>query len=398
MSKRQSLAFSMEQFLDEVIVVDEPAAIPPPSTTADDGALLIESAETELMAVATAQQEAGDTVDAIGQLMAAADTLTGIRGNIEATLDNGGMSESEASMTQMAVNAVVAPLGLDNVIPSMENFGSSNERYESSRISMEAVGNVITSIGKRVGELIVKLIERVKTATKTAIAYLTKSLDQSKALVAKVKAATTNEFKVTLSESEASALAIDNRVGELTAASQMVLTAFNPAGPRFVSEVSGPGLRAIRDLLDTSNVDGFKPVIFPSATRREGDTYRSAKLPGNAVVKCTVGANPEYTIEYNDTGAGANMEHTFTKADLTSALGKIGEIMTVINAIDKAMPEPGAAATALTPSGTGGEVSTSAGDYASRYVNEYWSFITKMIHYLFDFRKAVYTVTVRALA
>lgn len=200
MRKRSLRSIGLESRIEDLVetntvVVADPAIAEPVAAPVET-VIIMDNSATELQAVADAQAEVNDNVDAIDELAVVADRLAEVRGNIEATLPNGGLTQGEAVAYQCATNAIVADVGVSEVLPAMENFGGSMSRKEATTASMEALDGVIGKIVKRTGELLSGLGDKIVALIKKIIAYFTS--DKSRLQKLKTALATASRDKVTI--------------------------------------------------------------------------------------------------------------------------------------------------------------------------------------------------------
>lgn len=173
--RRIGLESRIEDLVEDstVVVADPAAAVPGAEVAPVETVIVVPTSDAELSAVADAQAEAGDTTDAIDELAVVADRLNEVRSNIEATIPNGGLTQGEAVAYQCATNAIVADVGVTDVLPAMENFGASMSRKEATNVSLEALDKVIEKVIARGKELVNDLAAKIMKLVQRIVAYFT---------------------------------------------------------------------------------------------------------------------------------------------------------------------------------------------------------------------------------
>lgn len=95
--------------------------------------------------------EASEIAETVGQV----DSIQDI---VSKSIDNGGMSETAAQIAEIAVEALVARLGVQadrKLLPAMETFGSKHSRLTATKLSLES----ISETGKKIWESFVKVLK-----------------------------------------------------------------------------------------------------------------------------------------------------------------------------------------------------------------------------------------------
>jgi ferritin-like metal-binding protein YciE len=257
--RRIGLESRIEDLVEDstVVVADPAAAVPGAEVAPVETVIVVPTSDAELAAVAEAQAEAGDTTDAIDELAVVADRLNEVRSNIEATIPNGGLTQGEAVAYQCATNAIVADVGVSNVLPAMENFGASMSRKEATTVSLEALDKVIEKVlarGKELlktlGEKLIKLIERI-------VAYFTSDKSRLVKLKAALETASNNSASISVPV-EVAALIGGSKLQDYLNATETAVSAV----------LKGDGIgRKVKAIMnrEAMPVDTF----LPSASRRE---------------------------------------------------------------------------------------------------------------------------------
>lgn len=88
------------------------------------------------------------------------DSMESLHTTLKDTLATGGLSKDSAIMMNHAMEGYAIAMGLqfrDEMLPSVENYGSSDSRALSTEISLESVADSISSAGKYVWDKLVKM-------------------------------------------------------------------------------------------------------------------------------------------------------------------------------------------------------------------------------------------------
>jgi hypothetical protein len=146
------VALEEEQRRRELEGGSTPEAVEVAETGAElsDDVLEVNDSDVEVETDQANTEEAGETVDALGELEEVA----------QEALQNGGFDKYGARIFQVAVQREVGRLGLSvKPMPALEDFGAASSRTRATQFALEAVGDQIKDIWK-------KIIEALKKAWK----------------------------------------------------------------------------------------------------------------------------------------------------------------------------------------------------------------------------------------
>ena len=118
--------------------------------------------------------EVEDYSEGIDTSIDAAGELDEVHDQLAESVENGeGASEETAKMTEIAVEAICAKVGIyfdkGRVVPAMESFGSANSRLHATKLAMEGIKEQVVRIWKAVKEAFVKVWEIAKGFYKTLV-------------------------------------------------------------------------------------------------------------------------------------------------------------------------------------------------------------------------------------
>lgn len=257
--------------------------------------VVLDTADNELLAVAAAQSAAADTSDAIDELAAAATRLSDIRTNIEATLPNGGLTQGEAVAYQCATDAVVADLGVQQVLPAMEHFGGSKSRMQATTASMEALDGVIGKVMKRAGELLESLFKRIGELAGRVVEYFTSNESRLKKMRDVLRGKGSAKGTVSLGKDEAAMVAKGGRFeASVVRDSLSFLTTTLKASTDITK----------KDLNDLANVS-VDSTILVGSTSKNGDVVSSNAVAGYTFKETICGKQIEnYSFEVVEPSLG----------------------------------------------------------------------------------------------
>lgn len=329
MKNKRLLRASLESRIEELVAETTPSVDAPVETAegVTDGIepiVVIGSSDVELEAVQRAQSETADTVDAIDRLAAAATQLQNVRGNIAATIPNGGLTQGEAIAYGAATDAIVTDLGVTEVLPSMECFGGTMSRLQATQESISSITAVIGRVLDRAIELIKNLLERIGKLAVRVMDYLVsdkarlrkyeKILDYSD----KSKRVT---FKVT--KDVATLLGLSSN------------PAFDSAN---ISKLGGVLVNTAREamasigpeshMLIAGKASDLKSVIV-GPTTKSGNTVKTETINGVQLVETMPSGDDDfdsYSIEIATPDADGDVEVTMTGAGLSALLKYINGI------------------------------------------------------------------------
>lgn len=164
--------------------VDENGAQLSPVTSS--GELTPEAAEVEVTEQA---QEVEETADQAEELDEDVETLESLKIVLEKSLSQGGLDTISAEMFNITLNTVLNKHGIKatDVVPSMEDFGDN--RYHSTQVSMEKVGEALRSFGAGVVNVLKKIWFEVKKFMHNLVTVFKGGLEKrAKAVIEKAKA------------------------------------------------------------------------------------------------------------------------------------------------------------------------------------------------------------------
>lgn len=277
--------------------------------------VILDNSDSELAAVAAAQASASDTSDAIDELAVAAGRLQDIRSNIAATLPNGGLTQGEAIAYNCATDAVVADLGVAQVIPSVEHFGGSKSRMAATTASMEAIDGVIGKVLKRAGELLDSLLKRIGELAGRVVDYFTSNESRLKKLRDTLRGKGSAKATVSIGKDEAAIVA---KSGRFEASNVRDALSFLSIALKASTEITK------KDLNDLSNVSVDSTMLVGSTTKN-GNVVSSAAVPGFTFKETICGKDiADYEFEVIEPSLGdGKTDITVTGQELISAIDAV---------------------------------------------------------------------------
>lgn len=190
-AKNLGVKTSLEDFDVDVNIgtteteVDENGAQLSPVTSS--GELTPEAAEVEVTEEA---QEVEETNEQGEELEEDVETLESLKVVLEKSLAQGGLDTVSAEMFNITLNTVLSKHGIKatDVVPSMEDFGDN--RYHSTQVSMEKVGDALRSFGQGVKNVLKQIWQQVKKLVFTIVqAFKGGLVKRADAIAAKAKQA-----------------------------------------------------------------------------------------------------------------------------------------------------------------------------------------------------------------
>lgn len=190
-AKNLGVKTSLEDFDVDVNIgtteneVDENGAQLSPVTSS--GELTPEAAEVEVTEEA---QEVEETNEQGEELEEDVETLESLKVVLEKSLAQGGLDTVSAEMFNITLNTVLGKHGIKttDVVPSMEDFGDN--RYHSTQVSMEKVGEALKSFGQGVKNVLKQIWQEVKKLVFTIVqAFKGGLVKRADAIIAKAKQA-----------------------------------------------------------------------------------------------------------------------------------------------------------------------------------------------------------------
>lgn len=339
--RRIGLESRIEDLVEEstVVVADPAAAVPGAEVVPAETVIVVPTSDAELAAVAEAQAEAGDTTDAIDELAVVADRLNEVRSNIEATIPNGGLTQGEAVAYQCATNAIVADVGVTDVLPAMENFGASMSRKEATTASLEALDKVVEKVIARGKELMVSLGEKLMKLIQRIVAYFTSDKARLEKLKAALNSANGGSVRVTM-PTEIAALMTNQGASKFF---------------QLVENSVGAALNATKGLLDNPAKVAESVIgksILPGASKRpagKADSFSSTVglVELTEIVPHEAAELTDYELTIDNKGDGTR-DVTLSKSDVAVVIDVL--LKEATDSKLKAMVE-GAAGKAVTKSG-----------------------------------------------
>lgn len=250
--------------------------------------VVLDNTDNELLAVAAAQTAAADTSDAIDELAAAATRLSDIRSNIEATLPNGGLTQGEAVAYQCATDAVVADLGVQQVLPAMEHFGGSKSRVQATTASMEALDGVIGKVMKRAGELLDSLFKRIGELAGRVVEYFTSNESRLKKLRDALRGKGSSKGTVAIGKDEAAMVSKGGRFEASVIRDSLSFLAITLKAAADITK---------KDLGDLAGIN-VDSTILVGSTSKNGNVVSSGAVAGYTFKETICGKEIEnYTFE-----------------------------------------------------------------------------------------------------
>lgn len=277
--KRFSIAMAMEEIEEQAEVAEQAVA----EVTVEDPA---EQAEPDVAEMVEAGNDVEGGLEQVDQIADDADTLDGIADKMEASEETGGLDETAAAITEVAVESLYKRLGVKRrkPMPAMESFGSQSNRVKATRIAVESIRDTLKKVWDGVVAMLVKIGEYLKKFYDAMFSGAAKMVERAKGLISKIKGNDGIEV-VELSEEEAAKYdalfaAIANKDGvvdvdyvekELDAAGNAVDAAAKAVKEAATDVESGDAAKAMAAGAET--LDGAKSVTeaFSKMSEAKGE-------------------------------------------------------------------------------------------------------------------------------
>lgn len=181
MARRGILA--LEELDNEVPAEDTPA--PAPAEVTD----FVEAPENELAEAVAASDEIDQAEDDIERVEAGAEAVEDIAQAAEASVEEGGLSETAAEVTRVATEHLLKSMGFHKSYrrPAFEGFKTCTNRAEQTKIAVEDLKEKAAQVWAKIKEWIGKLVAGLKKVWDTVLNYLVKEQLRMKQLAAKAK-------------------------------------------------------------------------------------------------------------------------------------------------------------------------------------------------------------------
>jgi len=334
MRNKRVLRAALESRIEEVTAELAPAGdvvVAQVDTVLPEGesVIVVDSADVELEAVRRAQAETVDTVDAIDQLVQAADQLDGVRSNIAATLPNGGLTQGEAVAYATATDVITADLGVKEVIPAMENFGGSMSRLQATQESLSSVTAVIKRIVGRALELLDSLLERIGKLAVRIVEYFTSDksrLAKYEQILAKADRNRRVSFKV--SAEDATLLGLSGNGFKSVSSIETLFSTLALAAQSGVELATNPTPDEF-----SGKAKDLKGVLS-GGTRKEGNVVKTEAINGVQIIETLPSGDDDFTsydLELVTPDIGeSSVEVTVSVADLQALLNLLNSTSTKV--------------------------------------------------------------------
>lgn len=288
---------------------------------------VVEIASRPSAEVMEAQADIADVADElserqveVSELVDAADTLEDYRQTLTASLDETGLDRAGAAVVQVGLTRTLARVGSDLSVPSLESYGSASNRIQSTRLTLEAIGEKIKEIWEGIKKalaaawaafkkfvvMIFDRIERVRdqaqkvmeaagsaTGTPKSPTIEVKGAGASLAVSGKVSDDWFNTVGTVFGAVETS-LAQAKEVPALYTAVAGGLSAMNPTTENIddsaAAKLLATYMSSIRQTALALAASGQKApgLDVPGVDKAKADVTMSAVLPGNVVYYVTV--------------------------------------------------------------------------------------------------------------
>lgn len=121
-----------------------------------------ETVEGKMAEVDEAEAEVETEEEAGEELEEAAEGLESIANQIEASLEDGGLTPGEAVYMNIAVESYTNRLGIAApIVASQESFGGSSDRLTSTQVSLEGLKEIVSQIWDKIKELWASLVRKL---------------------------------------------------------------------------------------------------------------------------------------------------------------------------------------------------------------------------------------------
>lgn len=304
-SLKKGLCFAME---DDTPVVNPVATDVVPESQAeveaDTGEITEKVGEIEQIdtAVADAETDAG--------------TLGEIQETMQETVDQGeGMDETAAEITEIAVEALYAKLGMKpaKTMPAMESFGSVSSRVAATKVAIESLSENI----KKIWEAIVKAMKAMWAKVSAFIEKLMISLPRMKKHLTELKArAEKFEGEAPAVKAGAKALSIDGKANFETA--KKILE----SSVKLV-EATGSSSQGVLAIAETVSKATDVEVINSATESFSGRLKEKFTDIGNLANGKTVTVSEtegKFGLELTDSGKAAEEAESLKKEQMVSLL------------------------------------------------------------------------------
>lgn len=126
----------------------------------------VEAPENDLADAAADEAQIDSTTADIDEAAATAETLEAVHGEMERSLEEGGMSEPEARALEVAVEHLMTRVGFSKTrktFPAMESFGNKANRVEATKLAMENISERAKKLWETIVAALRKVWEHVKS-------------------------------------------------------------------------------------------------------------------------------------------------------------------------------------------------------------------------------------------
>lgn len=180
LGKRFSIAAAMEEIEEQEQVAGQAVA------AVEDPA---EQAEPEMAEMTEASGDVESGLEQVDQVSDDADTLDGIADKMEESEENGGLDETAAAITEVAVEALYKRLGVTRrkPMPALESFGSQSSRTRATKLAVEGIRDTLKKVWDGVVAMLVKIGEYLKRFYDAMFSGAAKMVERAKGLIGKIR-------------------------------------------------------------------------------------------------------------------------------------------------------------------------------------------------------------------
>lgn len=357
-AKNLGVKTSLEDFDVDVNIgtteteVDENGAQLSPVTSS--GELTPEAAEVEV----TEEVQETEELDEQGEeLEEDVETLESLKLVLEKSLSQGGLDTVSAEMFNITLNTVLGKHGIKttDVVPSMEDFGDN--RYHSTQVSMEKVGEALKSFGQGVKNVLKQIWQQVKKLVFTIVqAFKGGLVKRAEALKAKAHTArkegwVSKEKQIKLYA--ASKLENEGKVGnlkelsdnfvKLVGAYKNMTDSYKNLAERGIDEVltkSGKGINVQQtwaELVKTDVLGEIKSTGFGPFKSQEA-LVKAPLYFGNAVIELNVETGKVKLTKENKLSRAnegeSQMAATMSLSDILQVCEVVGKVKDTLSSLE----------------------------------------------------------------
>lgn len=129
----------------------------------EDGNPVVMNIDSDAVEITQTFAEADEATEDAEELAEVEEGMTEVQEDVEAAVEHGGLDPVAARFAQHAIKAYMSRLGVeaDDVMPSLESFGSSSSRLHATQISLEGIGDWIKKIWVAIKTAVARAVKAV---------------------------------------------------------------------------------------------------------------------------------------------------------------------------------------------------------------------------------------------